>query len=54
MVSMSSRIYELIGRAVVGMVWTMYGRQLKIAGGAVATLGLVTAYLFSRRRPPEG
>ena len=51
---MSSRIYELVGRAVVGMVWMMYGRQLKIAGGALATLGLVTAYLFSRRRPPEG
>ena len=51
---MSSRIYELIGRAVVDLVWRRYGRHLKITGGTLATLWLVTVYLASRRRSPEG
>jgi hypothetical protein len=51
---MTSRIYELIGRTVVRLVWLRYGRQVKIGGGALAALGLVTAYLLSRRQPPEG
>jgi hypothetical protein len=49
-----SSIYEFIGRAVVQMAWLRYGRQIKLAAGAVAVLGLAAGYALSRRQPPEG
>jgi hypothetical protein len=49
-----SRIYELIGRAVVRFAWARYRREITIAG-AVAGGALATgAYLLARRQPPEG
>ena len=57
-----SAIYELIGRLVVRgaprivawVVWLRFGRQIKIAGGALAVAALFGAYLIARRQPPEG
>jgi len=49
-----SAIYELIGRLVVRVAWLRYGRQIRIAGGAVALLVLIGGLLAARRQPPEG
>ena len=51
---MVSSIYELIGRLVVRLAWMRFGRQIKIAGGVLATLVLIGGYLIARREPPEG
>ena len=51
---MASMIYELIGRIVVRFAWLRYGRQIKLAGAAVALGAVGGAYLLSRREPPEG
>lgn len=49
-----SAIYELIGRIVVRLAWLRFGRQIKIAGGAVAVGLMIGGYLLARREPPEG
>jgi hypothetical protein len=48
-------IYELIGRAIVGVLWRAYGREIRIAAGAgVALTALgVGAYLASRSDEEE-
>jgi hypothetical protein len=48
-------IYEFIGRAVVGLLWRVYGREIRIAAGAglaLTALG-VGAYLASRGEVDE-
>ncbi len=49
-----SSVYELIGRVVVRFVWARYGREIRIAGGVVAALVAIAAYLIATRQPPEG
>jgi hypothetical protein len=49
-----SSFYELIGRIVVRFVRARYGRQIRIAGGLVATLVAIAGYLIATRQPPEG
>jgi hypothetical protein len=51
---MIDSMYELIGRAVVQMAWLRYGRQIKLAAGGLALVGLAAGYALSRRQPPEG
>ena len=50
-----SRIYELIGRVVVGALRWRYGRQIRMAAGAGAVLAGVgiAAYLATREQGPE-
>jgi hypothetical protein len=47
-------IYEFIGRLVVWALWLRYGRQVKLAAGALAVVGLAAGYALSKRQPPEG
>jgi len=49
-----SSFYELIGRLVVRVAWLRFGRQIKIAGLAVAVLAIAGGFLLTRRHPPEG
>jgi hypothetical protein len=49
-----SRVYELVGRAVVRLVMVQYGRQIKIAAGVGAVLLAAAGYLIATREPPEG
>lgn len=51
---MASAIYELIGRAVVRLVWWRYRKQIQLAGAAAVAGVVVGGYLLSRREPPEG
>jgi hypothetical protein len=51
---MTSAIYELIGRAVVRIVWLRYGRELKIAAGVGVAAAAIGGYLLAKREPPEG
>jgi hypothetical protein len=48
-------MYQLIGRAVVRLLWRVYGREIRIAAGAgVALTALgVAAYLASRGEEEE-
>jgi hypothetical protein len=49
-----AKIYEMIGRFVVGLIWMRFSRELKVAGiifGALAAGGI---YLIAKREPPEG
>jgi hypothetical protein len=48
-------MYELIGRAVVRILWRVYGRELLIAAGAGVALTVlgVGAYLASRGEEEE-
>lgn len=47
-------IYELIGRAVVRVVWWRFGRQIQIAGAVALLAAGLAGYLLSHRDPPEG
>lgn len=47
-------IYELVGRAVVRVVWWRFGRQIQVAGAVALFAGALAGYLLSRREPPEG
>jgi hypothetical protein len=51
---MTSAIYEYIGRFVVRLVWFRFGREVKLAGGALAVLAVLAGYLIAKREPPEG
>ena len=50
----ASRLYELIGRAVVRLAWWRFGRQIRLAGVGVAALLAALVWALSRRQPPEG
>jgi hypothetical protein len=44
-----SIIYEWIGRLVVGLVWRVYGREIRAAGAVAAVAALVAgAYIATR------
>jgi hypothetical protein len=47
---MMSMIYEWIGRLVVGLVWRVYGREIRTAGAVAAGIAVIAAgaYLASR------
>ena len=47
-------LYELIGRLIVRLAWSQYGRQLKIAGAIGVALIGIGGYLAATREPPEG
>ncbi len=50
-----SLIYELIGRMVVGFIRWRYGREIRIAGAAAVTLGVLGlgAYVATRDNGPD-
>ena len=47
-------VYELIGRAVVRLIWVRYGRQLSIAGAVLGTALVAAGWVLAKRTPPEG
>jgi hypothetical protein len=49
-----SQLYEFIGRAVVGLVWFRFKRQIQVAGALALFAAAAGGYLLSRREPPEG
>jgi len=54
--SRMSRIYELIGRMVVGFVRYRYGRELRVAAGvglAAAALGAIGVYAATREHEQD-
>jgi hypothetical protein len=49
-----SIIYEWIGRLVIGLVWRVYGREIRAAGAvAVGVAGLAAGAYLARRDDSE-
>jgi hypothetical protein len=49
-------VYEWIGRLVVGLVWRVYGREIRAAGAVAVGAAVIAAgaYLASRDSEQEG
>jgi hypothetical protein len=47
-------IYRLIGRFMIRYWLVRYRRQIRIAAGVTAALGVAAGYLIATRQPPEG
>jgi hypothetical protein len=48
-----SLIYEWIGRAIVGLVWRVYGREIQVAGAVAAGVAVLAAGAYIATRGGE-
>ena len=49
-----TRIYAVIGRLTVALIWARYGRQIRIAGAVTLGALLLGGYLAASRHVEEG
>ena len=49
-----AKVYEMIGRFVVWLVWMRFNREIKVAGVIFGALAAGGIYLVAKREPPEG